>query len=212
MDISILNTVISAGMGALVAGGFALANKIIDRNEQRKISRENKKDEYLTKKEEAYVGALGYLLNIRRGFDYTQDDVRLNDCIKKEIKESIELLKKNAPLIRLYSSDRIYRFYHNLTEYCQYAYARNNGKRLFEESKEAFNNQITILSRLMQEDLGIRKYDDFPDKITCPECAREHDIFKTCFCGLTFEQLQTKLIESVKIANEVHNNENVENE
>ena len=74
-----------------------------------------------------------------------------------------------------------------------YAYAHENEPRLFEDSKQAYNMQITLLARQMQDDLGYRKYNNSCDTIMCPECGIEHDIILKCpNCGMSYEELLKK--------------------
>ena len=192
----IITVLISAGIGSLITGIFAIIDKSLGYKERKEIRIEKKEHDHLAKKEKAYVAALQYLLNIKRGFDYTREDLLKNEKICCELDEAIKDFRQHAPIIRLYSSDRTFRFYNRLTDYCQYSYAREDGWRLFEESKETFNDKITILSRLMQADLGQRDYDKNPDKIKCPKCKKEHDIFESCpKCGMTFDVLQEEMFK-----------------
>ena len=101
-----------------------------------------------------------------------------------------------SPQLRLYSTDKIFNKYQELAKYTCFAYAHQNGPRLIENSKWAYDMQITLLARLMQEDLGYRKYNADHDVIVCPECGCEHDIISKCpNCGLTFANLQKKAEE-----------------
>lgn len=113
-----------------------------------------------------------------------------------------------SPQLRLYSSDKIFNKYYELATYARFSYAPKNGPRLFENSKWAYDMQITLLARLMQEDLGYRKYNIQHDMIICPECNCEHDIVSKCpRCGMTYSQLQIRAQEVLNQMQEMQNNE-----
>lgn len=192
----IITAIISAGLGALVAGIFQLINKIIDNKKEKKLMVEQEKKDFNQKKEQAYINAIRKLLFIRRGFDITLDMMATNKNLYEELNDESKTFVTTDPTIRLYASDAIYRQFYKLNSYKIYAYT--NSWRLFEEAKAAFDIKVNILSRLMQKDLGYRKYDEEPDNIECPNCGKEHDAFVTCNCGLTYEQLQSKLDEMLK--------------
>ena len=196
----IITAIISAGLGALVAGIFQLINKLIDNHKQKKLMVEQEKKDFNKKKEQAYINAIRKLLFIRKGFDITRDMMALDKTLCDELNEEAKTFVSTDPTIRLYASDAIYRQFYILNSYKIYAYS--NSWRLFEEAKAAFDIKVNILSRLMQKDLGYRKYDEEPDNIKCPNCGKEHDAFSTCHCGLTYEQLQSKLDETLKQAQE----------
>lgn len=201
MDNQILyTTLISAGVGALVTGIFQIINKTIDTVREKRKTKKQDKDTFYGKREQAYLQALRKLLFIRKGFDITRELLDRNETLKNEYNSEIDSFRMIDPTIRLYASDKIFQQYNNLTSYKIYAYCTENSWRLFEEAKTAFDIKVNILSRLMQKDLGYRKYDEEPNNIKCPNCGKEHDAFVTCRCGLTYEQLQNKLDETLKQA------------
>lgn len=101
-----------------------------------------------------------------------------------------------SPKLRLYASDRIFREYQKLALWSKYSFAPLNGPRLFENSKWAFDAQITLLAHLMQAELGYRKEGDEQDTVQCPDCGTVHDIVLRCpNCGMTYEQLRVKADE-----------------
>ena len=150
-------------------------------------------NEYILKKETIYISAIDRLLQIRRGFDYTRKDIINNKELQEEIKENNQNFFQIAAQLRLYSNDKIYNQYQRLSMFSIYAYAHENEPRLFEDSKQAYNMQITLLARQMQDDLGYRKYNNSCDTIMCPECGIEHDIILKCpNCGMSYEELLKK--------------------
>jgi len=54
----------------------------------------------------------------------------------------------------------------------------------------------------MQADIGYRDYLLNPEKVKCPSCKKEHDFYKTCKCGMTWdktmEEIQKPLREEVE--------------
>ena len=125
------------------------------------------------------------LLQIRRGFDYTREMLFQNEKLQKIVEsQSMSYVEISAQL-RLYSTDKIFNEYMHLFQFSHFSYAPESGPHLFEDSKWAYDMQITLLARQMQEDLGYRKYNNEFDLIVCPECGRSHDIVSTCACGLT---------------------------
>lgn len=201
----IITSMISAGLGALVAGIFQLINKIIDCEKEKKRMVKQEKKDFNQKKEQAYINALRKLLFIRKGFDITREMMVKNKDLYEQVNEESKTFVTTDPTIKLYASDAIYRQFYKLNSYKIYAYT--NSWRLFEDAKAAFDIKVNILSRLMQRDLGYRKYDEEPDNIKCPNCGKEHDAFVTCHCGLTYEQLQSKLDETLKKAQEQMQNQ-----
>lgn len=208
MNESIQIAIISAGLATLINCLFQLINKLLDNAKEHRESNSKELATYKERKEKTYIAAIGRLLQIRRGFDYTREMVihsnQLRDYIEKENKAFAEI----SPQLRLYSSDTIFNKYHELATYARFSYAPQNGPRLFENSKWAYDMQITLLARLMQEDLGYRKYNIQHDMIICPECSCEHDIVSNCpRCGMTYSQLQKKAQEILNQMQEMQNNE-----
>ncbi len=194
----ILTASISAGLGVLIGEIFKLINKKIDYKKAKLEREEQKRDEYLEKKERVYIAAISRLSQIRQGFDYTREMLMNDQRLREEINKNNENYAALSPQLRLYANDKIFNIYKQLYSYNRYAYAAQNAPRLFEESKHAYDIQITVLSRLMQEDLGYRRYDSEPDTLICPDCGYEHDIVGTCpNCKMTFAQLQIKLNEII---------------
>lgn len=108
---------------------------------------------------------------------------QLRDNIEKENVAFAEI----SPQLRLYSTDKIFNKYHELASYARFSYAPQNEPRLIENGKWAYDMQITLLARLMQENLGYRKYNFEHDMIVCPEYGREHDIVSKCpQCGMIY--------------------------
>lgn len=207
MNETIQIAIISAGLSALINCIFQLVNKVIDNVKERRESDDKKLAIYLEKKEKVYIAAIGRLLQIRRGFDFTREMVfnnnRLHDVIDKENLSFAEI----SPQLRLYSTDKIFNKFHELATNACFAYAPQNGPRLLENSKWAYDMQITLLARLMQEDLGYRKYNSEYDMIICPNCGCEHDIVANCpKCGMTFDELQIKAQEILNQMQEMQNN------
>lgn len=189
--------IISAGLASLINCIFQLINKLIDNAKERRENDEKKRILYLEKKEKAYIAAIDRLLQVRRGFEYRREN--LSDSRKKRIDEENMEFFKISPLLRLYSTDKIFNKYQELATYSRFAYAPLYEPILFESSKRIYDIQITLLARLMQEDLGYRRYNSEPDMIICPNCECEHDMILECpNCGLTFDELQKKLQEKHK--------------
>lgn len=183
--------IISASLSALVNCTFQIINKLID---LKKASTDKKEEEarlYKEKKEQVYIAALDRLLQIRRGFDYISDDPTRNKQLKKMIDNQNQIFIEISPKLRLYAPDNIFNQYQFLTSFKKFAYAPLHGPRLVEDSKRAYDTQITLLAHRMQEDLGYRKYSNAHDTIQCPDCGTIHDIVSNCpTCGMTYEQLQ----------------------
>lgn len=209
MNETIQITIISAGLAALINCIFQLVNKVIDNRKERRESDDKKLIMYLEKKEKVYIAAIGRLLQIRRGFDYTREMVINNDHLRDIIEKDSLSFAEFSPQLRLYSTDRIFNKYHDLAANARFAYAPQNGPRLIENSKWAYDMQITLLARLMQEDLGYRKYNSEHDIIICPDCGCEHDIVAKCpRCGMTFDALQIKAQELLNQMQEIQNGDN----
>lgn len=185
--------IISAGLATFVNCLFQLVNKVLDNHKENKREQKTQLNEYILKKETIYISAIDRLLQIRRGFDYTRKDIINNKELQEEIKENNQNFFQIAAQLRLYSNDKIYNQYQRLSMFSIYAYAHENEPRLFEDSKQAYNMQITLLARQMQDDLGYRKYNNSCDTIMCPECGIEHDIILKCpNCGMSYEELLKK--------------------
>lgn len=199
MNESVQIAIISAGLGALINCFFQMVNKLIDNAKERRDNSEKKKNLYIEKKEKVYVAAIGRLLQIRRGFDSTREAVKRSNKIRDNIDKENLAFAEISPQLRLYASDKIFNKYQELASYSRFAYAPVEGPRLIENSKWAYDMQITILARMMQEDLGYRKYNFEYDMIICPECGYEHDIISKCpNCGMTYRELQEKAQEIMK--------------
>lgn len=207
MNETIVITIISASLSALITCVFQLVNKIIDNNKERRQHKITELELYKEKKEKVYLAAIGRLLEIRRGFDYTHEMVIRNDTIQEEIKKSNFAFAEIAPQLRLYAPDSIFIEYYKLSTYSRFAYAPQNGPRLIKNSKWAFDTSIIILARLMQEDLGYRKLSSEYAPVVCPKCQTEHDVYSKCpSCGMTYSELQKDLQALLNIASD--NNEN----
>lgn len=199
---------ISAGLAAFVNCIFQLINRLLDSRDAEKERNNKKTDDFIEKKEAVYIAAIDRLLQIRRGFDYTREVIIHNKDLQEEIDKNNSTYVEIAPKLRLYATDKIFNRFMSLSRFAQYSYAPETGPRLFENSKEAFESSVVILSRLMQEDLGIRKINSGHDTIICPECAKEHDIVSKCpNCGMTFEQYQIKMQEVLSQAFETDDEE-----
>ncbi len=199
MNESVQIAIISASLAALINCVFQIVNKLIDNEKERRDNSDKKKDLYIEKKERVYVAAIGRLLQIRRGFDCTSEEVIRSNKIRDNIEKENIAFAEISPQLRLYASDKIFNIYQELARYSRFAYAPIEGRRLFEESKGAYDMQVTILARMMQEDLGYRKYNNEHDMIICPVCRCEHDIISVCpKCGMTYKELQVKVQEIIK--------------
>ena len=196
----ITSAAVGAVFSALVNGVFQIVNKCIDDRRNRKNRAQQKEKQYFEIKEEVYLVALGRLLFIRSGFDYIGHPLSMPNRVKEEIQKEQAEYRSIAPKLRLYATDRIFNMFYSLALWGRYSYADSSRPRLIENSKWAYDAQITLLSRCMKDDLGYRKFDKNVDIIQCPECSREHDFFSACKCGMTFEKLQIKISESLRNA------------
>lgn len=95
MSEKILIAFISAGLATLVNSIFQIVNKLIDLKQIKKTKEAQEAELYQEKKEQVYIGALDHLLQIRRGFDYTSENIKSN----KQLKEMID--KQNQAFIEL---------------------------------------------------------------------------------------------------------------
>ena len=153
------------------------------------------------KKEEAYLQAIEYLVRIRRGFDVSNDEVRLRARLyNKEIGEINKLGLGLSSKIRLYSSDEIFSRYYELSKFSRYTYSNY---RLSEEGKEIFTLYCNALARAMSDDLGIKTISQI-DKVKCPQCGKNHEIDdpKCPGCGLGMEQTMKMLYEEFNNVND----------
>ena len=199
MKETVVIAIISASLSALINCIFHLINKGIDNSKERKKAEEEKLAAYIEKKEKVYIAAIERLLQIERGFSYTREMVDYSEKIQEKIDSDNMAFAKISPQLRLYSTDKIFNKYTTLAYYTRFAYASQNGPRLMEEDKWAFDIQITLLSRLMQEDLGYRKYNPDLDTSVCPECGCEHDIISKCpQCKMSYNDLVKKSQEILK--------------
>ena len=161
---------------------FEEKKKIIEKKEQFK-------DDYIAEKKAVYIEALKKLAEIRVGFDYTRDGLKIPEHLRKRIDEINENASELSAKLRLYSSDDIYNVYWNLAQWSKFSYAGSvNSWRLGSRSKELFSLNTTFLARLMQVDLGYRDFVLNPEKVVCPKCQKEHDAYKACKCGMTWSQ------------------------
>lgn len=202
--------IISAGLAALINCIFQIANKIIDLKQTKATKEEKRAGAYHEKKEQVYIAALDRLLQIRRGFDYTSNDVLHNNQLQEMVNKQNQDFVEIAPKLRLYAPDNIFNQYQRLASWGKFAYASSQGPRLFEESKRAYDLQITLLARRMQDDLDYRKYNQVQDTIQCPDCGTIHDIVGKCpTCGMTYERLQ---IRAEEIFNQAQKDSTCEND
>lgn len=188
--------IISAGLAALINCIFQIINRLVDLKKASIDKEEEEAKMYKEKKEQVYIAALDRLLQIRRGFDYTFDDYMKWEKVRERLDTENSTFITISPKLRLYASDRIFREYQKLALWSKYSFAPLNGPRLFENSKWAFDAQITLLAHLMQAELGYRKEGDEQDTVQCPDCGAVHDIVLRCpNCGMTYEQLRVKADE-----------------
>lgn len=189
---------ISAGFATLVNCFFQLINRFWDMHNREKQLDKKKAEIFLKKKEAVYIAAIDRLLQIRRGFDYTRETIIHNRKLQEKIDKDNNDYAKIAPKLRLYAPDKIFNQFINLSRFAQYSYVSETEPRLIENSKKSFETSIMILSRLMQDDLGIRKMNDGNDMINCPDCNKVHDVISKCpKCGMTFEQYQIIIQQSL---------------
>ena len=188
--------IISAGLAALINCIFQIINRLVDLKKASIDKEEEEAKMYKEKKEQVYIAALDRLLQIRRGFDYTSDDYMKWEKVRERLDTENSTFITISPKLRLYASDRIFREYQKIALWSKYSFAPLNGPRLFENSKWAFDAQITLLAHLMQAELGYRKEGDEQDTVQCPDCGTVHDIVLRCpNCGMTYEQLRVKADE-----------------
>ena len=206
----LLIAIISAGLATFINCIFQIVNKIIDLKQTKATTEEKRAGAYREKKEQVYIAALDRLLQIRRGFEFTSDAVPRNKRLQEMVNKQNQDFVKIAPKLRLYASDNIFNQYQRLASWGKFAYASSQGPRLLEDSKRAYDLQITLLARRMQDDLGYRKYNQVQDTIQCPDCGIIHDIVGKCpKCGMTYEQWQKRIEE---IFNQVQKDSTCEND
>ena len=194
MNETVVIALISAGFATLINCVFQTVNKAIDLFQSKKIKKEEKEKTVLKEREAVYIAALDRLLFMRRGFDFTDEQLALNDILQKEWDKSNERYTSIPAKMRLYASDKVFREFSGLSVFFRYAFAPVSGPRLAEESKWAFNTQITLLAQHMQDDLGIRAYGLSHDVIKCPECEALHDISEPCpKCNMSYKELLHRL-------------------
>ena len=187
----------SAGVSALVTGAFEIIKHFIEHREVKRDREYKREDDFIKNKEAAYLAALDRLVQIRKAMEYTYENVQSDENLKNEYLRNESEFRKEAARIRLYSSDAIYSMYSTLASYSRFAYVLKGGKRLIENRKWAYDAQVIRLSRLMQEDLGIRNFSEKNNEIVeCPECGSKHDAFRQCpKCGMTRQQLEERIVE-----------------
>lgn len=195
MTETIILAVISAGLASLVNCIFQLINKRIDNKKEEDMYKRNENREYLRKKEEIYAEAIQRLLEIKKGFNYIYLDLIDDYKELEKINKSNDRFLKIAPLIRLYATDEIFDIYYKLESFKKYSYS--NGRRLGGDFYIKYDSYITILSKLMQGDLGYRKLNNESMEIICPECEEQHDIYSKCpKCGMTYSDFVKSIINN----------------
>ncbi len=199
MNESVPITIISARLTSLINGFFQLVNKLIDNTKERRNNSDKRRDLYREKKEQVYIATIRHLLQIRHGFDCTREMVIRSNKIRDNIDKENIAFAEISPQLRLYAPDKIFNKYQELASYSRFAYAPTEGPRLIENSKWAYDVQVTKLAHMMQEDLGYRKYNLEHDMVIRPDCGCEHDITSKCpNCGATYKDLQEKAQEIIK--------------
>lgn len=208
MNDTVIIAIISAGLSALINCIFQLVNKLIDNSKERCKKNNTELEEYKKKKEQVYIAAIGRLLEIRRGFEFTREQVIMDVKMMDDIKKKSAAFAEISPQLRLYAPNSIFNEYYKLATYSRFAYAPRNGPRLIENSKWAFDTSITILAQLMQEDLGYRKLTSEYVPIVCPNCHTEHDIYSVCpSCKMKYGELKVKLQELLAQVSESDGNQ-----
>lgn len=201
MNVEMFTLIISsAGVSALVTGGFEIIKHFIEQREVKRDREYKRENDFIKNKEATYLAALDRLVQIRKAMEYTHENVQSDEGLKDEYLKNESEFRREAARIRLYSSDAIYSMYSTLASYSRFAYIPKDGKRLTENSKWAYDAQVIRLSRLMQEDLGIRNFSEKNNEIVvCPECGSKHDAFGQCpKCGMTRQQLEERIMETNK--------------
>ena len=189
MDKLILNILVSSGFAALISGVFTLLNKLFEYKNDSKKEMSNFEKEYMKSKEVAYIQAINSLLFFKRGFSITKDDLIQCDKEHEEYITGCEKYRSTQAILRLYATDDVFALYSMLLAFKKFAYVSSNQWRLSENSKQRFDDGITLLSRMMQKELGFRRYDKSALHFICPVCGRQHDFLETCKCGLKYQDL-----------------------
>lgn len=205
MESEVLSALISAG----VAGGIVVFRDVLfrflDLIKEKNESKNRKEDDYTSKKEQVYVGAINSLSFIKFGFDYTFENLKANDGLLDEYNEYSKINNQNMPLLKLYATDEILYTYQQMLEFRQYSFAKDDQPRLEENSKKVYGDAIITLSRLMQKDLGIRKLKSANIyKIKCPDakCGCDHDFIDSCpKCGKNYMDTLKEILENLKKQN-----------
>ena len=194
MNEAVVIAIISAGFAAFINCVFQIVNRAIDLFQSKRNEKKGKEKTVLKEREAIYIAALDRLLFIRRGFDFTVEQLASNDILQKEWDESNERYTSIPAKMRLYASDKVFREFLGLLVFSRYSFSPASCSKLAEESKWAFNTQITLLAQHMQEDLGIREYGLSHDVIKCPKCGAIHDISEPCpKCNMSYEGLLHRL-------------------
>lgn len=200
----IIIVLISAGSSTLITSVFGIITIVIQYNLNKKDKlyerKEDVKSEFLECKKDIYIKALNKMLFIKRGLSITREELRRFDKLREEYNSQLQETKYIDSNLRLYASDSIFNFYENLIlYYTKYSYADDCEPRLMEEEKIKFNLLITALSRMMQKDLGYRKFDSDVEMIECPKCGKKHDIIDNCpKCKLKFVDLPMEMYRKNK--------------
>ncbi len=192
MENLIINILVSSGFASLVSGIFVLLNKRADFKNEVKKAKFIAEKEYKTAKEIAYINAVNSLLFFKRGFSITHEDLLLCEKEHEEYAVGCKEYRNAQAVLRLYATDEIFNLYYSLLSYRKFAYVSKNQWRLSENDKDKFDAGITLLSRMIQKELGYRNYDKSASNFTCPECGRKHDFLEQCKCGLTYDNMIKK--------------------
>ena len=211
----VLVALTSGFFSAIIVKVLDIIQDFVNRKKEEK-SRLKKKEEkakerYLSEKKEVYLEALKKLSLIRLGFDIANDSSNENDKIMKMINEINDNSMELSAKVRLFSSDDIYNLYSDLSKWNRYAFINNGAQqKLTEKSREYYSVYVTILARLMQDDLGYRDYIANPEMIICPKCGDEHDAFKRCKCGMTWQKTMNLIETEIRTAwDNNHKEENI---
>ena len=189
IETTILIALISAGLAALVNGIFQIINRCLDSSKEKNEQEQEEKKAYRLKKEEVYLIAIERLQDIKKGFYYTSEQLSNNKELRSQVLNKEQSFEALVAKLRLYAPDDIYNCYNQLASFSRFSYASQMGPRLIGNYKDWFGQQIFILSRLMQQDLGYRIYNDNNTLIICPDCATEHDAYAPCpKCGMKYSK------------------------
>lgn len=183
---NLITIFLSAGTAAFITVIGNLLGKIIDVHSKRKDKKMERyaktEDDFRKVKEESYRKGISYLLYLKKLLYISEEDFKHNKETKKEISNLYIEVKDSLALIRLYSSDSVFYYYENLIKYYEpFFLVSENGWKLCEESKQKFDMNIAIMSRLMNKDLGFRSIECEKDEtIICPECGKKHSVLENC--------------------------------